>query len=210
MKKSESNIIWICKYLNHKSSSGELSYANRHQIHRNFKPTSNRFQRRRVVCVTSGGTTVPLEQRCVRYIDNFSSGYGGAASTEYFVKAGNAVIFLYMRGTCQSYCWSLPEYAFLECFEFTHESSTQVRETYSEAVKMAIRDHHAPLLGLMSLQAVERGVLFKLPFTTIFEYLQISRDSRLLKVDLSRISGNVVGNANDPRITYLSLESLKS
>ena len=38
--------------------------------------------RRRVVCVTSGGTTVPLEQRCVRYIDNFSSGYRGAASTE--------------------------------------------------------------------------------------------------------------------------------
>lgn len=37
---------------------------------------------RRVVCVTSGGTTVPLEQRCVRYIDNFSSGHRGAASTE--------------------------------------------------------------------------------------------------------------------------------
>lgn len=37
---------------------------------------------RRVVCVTSGGTTVPLEQRCVRYIDNFSSGFRGAASTE--------------------------------------------------------------------------------------------------------------------------------
>lgn len=37
---------------------------------------------RRIVCVTSGGTTVPLEQRCVRYIDNFSSGNRGAASTE--------------------------------------------------------------------------------------------------------------------------------
>ncbi|KAK3230780.1 hypothetical protein Dsin_002661 [Dipteronia sinensis] len=120
--------------------------------------------RRRVVCVTSGGTTVPLEQRCVRYIDNFSSGYRGAASTEYFVKAGYAVIFLYRRGTCQPYCRSLPDNAFLECFEFTHESNIQVRETYSEAVKKAIRDHHA---------VVERGVLLKLPFTTIFEYLQI-------------------------------------
>lgn len=37
---------------------------------------------RKIVCVTSGGTTVPLEQRCVRYIDNFSSGHRGAASTE--------------------------------------------------------------------------------------------------------------------------------
>ncbi|GMP81701.1 hypothetical protein CsSME_00036327 [Camellia sinensis var. sinensis] len=36
----------------------------------------------RVVCVASGGTTVPLEKRCVRYIDNFSSGHRGAASTE--------------------------------------------------------------------------------------------------------------------------------
>lgn len=54
---------------------------------------------RRVVCVTSGGTTVPLEQRCVRYIDNFSSGHRGATSTEYFVKAGYAVIFLYRRLT---------------------------------------------------------------------------------------------------------------
>jgi phosphopantothenate-cysteine ligase len=52
---------------------------------------------RRIVCVTSGGTTVPLEQRCVRYIDNFSSGNRGAASTENFVKAGYAVIFLYRR-----------------------------------------------------------------------------------------------------------------
>lgn len=37
---------------------------------------------RKIVCITSGGTTVPLEQRCVRYIDNFSSGHRGAASTE--------------------------------------------------------------------------------------------------------------------------------
>jgi len=37
----------------------------------------------RVICITSGGTTVPLEQRCVRYIDNFASGQRGAAATEY-------------------------------------------------------------------------------------------------------------------------------
>ena len=32
--------------------------------------------------VTSGGTTVPLERRTVRFIDNFSSGNRGAALTE--------------------------------------------------------------------------------------------------------------------------------
>ncbi|XP_077224867.1 phosphopantothenate--cysteine ligase 2-like [Tasmannia lanceolata] len=118
----------------------------------------------RVVCVTSGGTTVPLEQRCVRYIDNFSSGHRGAVSTEYFLKAGYAVIFLYRRGTCQPYCSFLPEDSLLECFDLTEESNVQARPQHTEALKRAIRDHHA---------AVEEGLLLKLPFTTIFEYLQI-------------------------------------
>ena len=34
---------------------------------------------RGVALVTSGGTTVPLERRTVRFIDNFSSGNRGAA-----------------------------------------------------------------------------------------------------------------------------------
>ncbi|KAF3788307.1 Phosphopantothenate--cysteine ligase 1 [Nymphaea thermarum] len=83
-----------------------------------------------VVCVTSGGTTVPLEQRCVRFIDNFSSGHRGATSTEYFIKAGYAVIFLHRRS-----CFSDPPSSWL--------------------------------------QSVRGGLLLKLPFTTIFEYLQI-------------------------------------
>ncbi|KAL0439795.1 UNVERIFIED_CONTAM: Phosphopantothenate--cysteine ligase 2 [Sesamum latifolium] len=114
-------------------------------IRRNSSP-SGKFAKngtaRRVVCVTSGGTTVPLEQRCVRYIDNFSSGHRGAASTEYFLKAGYAVVFLYRKGTCQPYCSSLPDDPLLECFEVTSESNIA-------------------------------GTLLKLPFTTIFEYLQI-------------------------------------
>ena len=35
---------------------------------------------RRIACVTSGGTTVPLERNTVRFIDNFSTGNRGAAS----------------------------------------------------------------------------------------------------------------------------------
>ena len=35
-----------------------------------------------IVCVSSGGTTVPLEQNTVRFIDNFSSGERGAVSAE--------------------------------------------------------------------------------------------------------------------------------
>jgi hypothetical protein len=42
--------------------------------------------RRPIAVVTSGGTTVPLERRCVRFIDNFSSGQRGALSTEQFLQ----------------------------------------------------------------------------------------------------------------------------
>lgn len=35
-----------------------------------------------VAVVTSGGTTVPLEQNTVRFLDNFSTGSRGAASAE--------------------------------------------------------------------------------------------------------------------------------
>lgn len=118
----------------------------------------------RIVCVTSGGTTVPLERRCVRYIDNFASGHRGAASTEYFLNAGYSVIFLYRRGTCQPYCSSLPDDPLLECFDISDGSNIQVHSSHAEAVKRAISAHRA---------AVSGGCLLKLPFTTIFEYLQI-------------------------------------
>ncbi|CAL0305541.1 unnamed protein product [Lupinus luteus] len=132
-------------------------------IQHNSSPSEN-GDSKRIVCVTSGGTTAPLEQRCVRYVDNFSSGHRGATSTEYFLKAGYAVIFLYRRGSFQPFCRSLPDDPLLECFEPADELNIQVRETYSEAVKRAVVDHHAAVTG---------GLLLKLPFNTIFEYLQM-------------------------------------
>ncbi|KAK1371833.1 Phosphopantothenate--cysteine ligase 2 [Heracleum sosnowskyi] len=119
---------------------------------------------KRIVCVTSGGTTVPLEQRCVRFIDNFSSGHRGATSSEYFLKAGYSVIFLYRRGSYQPFCTSLPNDPLLECFELTDESCIQAYPSHTDAVKKAIKEHQS---------AVKGGHLLKLPFTTIFEYLQI-------------------------------------
>ncbi|CAH9129196.1 unnamed protein product [Cuscuta epithymum] len=118
----------------------------------------------RIVCVTSGGTTVPLEKRCVRYIDNFSSGHRGAASTEYFLKSGYSVIFLYRRGTCQPFCRDLPDNALLECLRYENGSNLQVDHNCAEVVKRAISEHQAVVAG---------GSLIKLPFTTIFEYLQM-------------------------------------
>ncbi|KNA20921.1 hypothetical protein SOVF_047870 [Spinacia oleracea] len=144
-------------------------------INHNSHTAGNGASMRKIVCVTSGGTTVPLEQRCVRYIDNFSSGHRGAASTEYFLKAGYAVIFLRRRGTCQPYCRSLPDDPLLECFESTNDSNIRVQQSQAEAVKKAISSHHA---------ALEAGVLLKLEFTTIFEYLQMLQMTAVALRDL--------------------------
>ncbi|PHU20261.1 Phosphopantothenate--cysteine ligase 2 [Capsicum chinense] len=126
--------------------------------------TSSSGKSNRVVCITSGGTTVPLEKQCVRYIDNFASGHRGAASTEYFLKMGYSVVFLYRRGSCQPFCSNLPEDPLLECFSVADDSSIEVDALHAETVKRAITENRA---------AVAEGILLKLPFTTIFEYLQI-------------------------------------
>jgi phosphopantothenoylcysteine synthetase/decarboxylase len=39
-------------------------------------------KRENIAIVTSGGTTVPLERNCVRFVDNFSQGTRGALSAE--------------------------------------------------------------------------------------------------------------------------------
>ncbi|GJM85336.1 hypothetical protein PR202_ga01777 [Eleusine coracana subsp. coracana] len=112
-------------------------------------PSEGGGARRRIVCVTSGGTTVPLEQRCVRYIDNFSSGHRGAASTE---------------GSRQPYSRFLPDDSFLKFFDVNSESKIQVVDSHEAVVKKAIGEYS---------KATEGGSLLKIPFTTIFEYLQL-------------------------------------
>ena len=47
---------------------------------------------RRVALVTSGGTTVPLENQTVRFIDNFSAGTRGATSAEKLLENDYAVV----------------------------------------------------------------------------------------------------------------------
>ncbi|KAL2634562.1 hypothetical protein R1flu_006041 [Riccia fluitans] len=130
----------------------------------------------RIVCVTSGGTEVPLERQCVRFIDNFSSGHRGAASTEYFLRAGYGVIFLNRRNSTQPFCRALPEDPVLTCFEPVDDLGIQPRPRYASAVVNAVRKHYT---------AVQHGNLLTLPYTTLFEYLQILRivASKLKKLE---------------------------
>uniref|UniRef100_A0A915NQI5 DNA/pantothenate metabolism flavoprotein C-terminal domain-containing protein n=1 Tax=Meloidogyne floridensis TaxID=298350 RepID=A0A915NQI5_9BILA len=58
---------------------------------------------RKIVLVTSGGTRVKLEVNAVRSIENFSMGTRGAASTEYFLAKGYAVIFFHREESLKPY-----------------------------------------------------------------------------------------------------------
>ncbi|KAH0683597.1 hypothetical protein KY290_022220 [Solanum tuberosum] len=142
--------------------AAEIEKSLKEFVDRNTSSSGNlNGKANRVVCIASGGTTVPLEKQCVRYIDNFSSGHRGAASTEYFLKAGYSVVFLYRRGSCQPFCSSLPDDPLLECFSVADDSSIEVAE----------------------------GILLKLPFTTIFEYLQILQ---LISVSLRDVGPSAI------------------
>lgn len=64
----------------------------------------------KIVCITSGGTTVPLEKNTVRFLDNFSTGNRGAKCAEEFLKNGYAVIFLNRAKSASPFARSLQEH----------------------------------------------------------------------------------------------------
>ncbi|KAK3072546.1 Phosphopantothenate--cysteine ligase cab2 [Teratosphaeriaceae sp. CCFEE 6253] len=125
-------------------------------------------QNRRVALVTSGGTTVPLENQTVRFIDNFSAGTRGATSAEYFLEAGYAVIFLHRQFSLLPYSrhYSHSTHCFLDFL--THDAAGAV---------VVAGEYQAQMAGVLSRyrQAKEDNTLLLLPFTTVNEYLWLLR-----------------------------------
>lgn len=123
---------------------------------------------RRVVLVTSGGTTVPLERQTVRFIDNFSAGTRGATSAEYFLEAGYAVIFLHRQFSLLPYSRHYSHAT--DCFlDFLHEGSdgtVVANEEYREKMLKVLRQYNS---------AKQKNLLLTLPFTTINDYLFVLR-----------------------------------
>jgi phosphopantothenate-cysteine ligase len=84
----------ICKEIDH--FLDELTRpSNLEDVKKSVKDFCESHQNKRIVLVTSGGTTVPLEHNTVRFVDNFSAGTRGATSAEYFLRNGYSVIFLH-------------------------------------------------------------------------------------------------------------------
>jgi phosphopantothenate---cysteine ligase (ATP) len=123
---------------------------------------------RRLVLVTSGGTTVPLERQTVRFIDNFSAGTRGATSAEYFLETGYAVIFLHRQFSLLPYSRHYSHAT--DCFlDFLHEGpdgSVVANEEYREKMLTVLRQYNS---------AKDKNLLLTLPFTTITDYLFVLR-----------------------------------
>ncbi|CAG8955099.1 hypothetical protein HYFRA_00007114 [Hymenoscyphus fraxineus] len=124
--------------------------------------------RRRVVLVTSGGTTVPLERQTVRFIDNFSAGTRGATSAEYFLESGYAVIFLHRQFSLQPYSRHYSHAT--DCFlDFLHEGEDGrivAKDEYHDKMLKVLRQYNS---------AKKQNLLLTIPFTTINDYLFVLR-----------------------------------
>ncbi|ORX38493.1 putative phosphopantothenate-cysteine ligase [Kockovaella imperatae] len=133
----------------------------------------------RVVLVTSGGTTVPLEANTVRFLDNFSAGTRGATSAEHFLSAGYAVIFLHrlhsLRPFSRHYSHSLNP--FLDLLSVVQSSSDT-----------AVSEHAKSLLPILQAhqKAQSEGKLLSVDFQTVNEYLWLLKSVTSVLAPLQR------------------------
>uniref|UniRef100_A0A914P9Z3 DNA/pantothenate metabolism flavoprotein C-terminal domain-containing protein n=1 Tax=Panagrolaimus davidi TaxID=227884 RepID=A0A914P9Z3_9BILA len=76
---------------------------------KSFLDRHTKDENAKIVVITSGGTAVPLEKNCVRYIENFSNGTRGAISAEKFLENGYLVIFFHRANSLQPYSHRFPD-----------------------------------------------------------------------------------------------------
>ncbi|EMD35339.1 hypothetical protein CERSUDRAFT_116136 [Gelatoporia subvermispora B] len=135
---------------------------------------------RRVVLVTSGGTTVPLELNVVRFLDNFSAGTRGATSAEYFLNAGYAVIFMHRQFSLQPFSrhYSHSTHPFLDFLELDSAETEYSGEASSDATRISAKPSERKQLieVLTAYKEVHKaGTLHTLTFVTVNDYLWLLR-----------------------------------
>lgn len=162
----------------------ELSYFSQNPPPKNLEAhialargfiSSHAASNRRVVLITSGGTTVPLERQTVRYIDNFSAGTRGATSAEKFLEAGYAVIFLHREFSLLPYSrhFSHANDCFLDFLAEDAEGRIVARGEDEGKMREVLRKYRV---------ARDKNLLLTLPFVTIVDYLHELREiARLLR-----------------------------
>ncbi|PWY99666.1 DFP-domain-containing protein, partial [Testicularia cyperi] len=147
---------------------------------------------RKVVLVTSGGTTVPLEKNVVRFLDNFSAGTRGATSAEYFLSAGYAVIFMSRQHSLAPYTrhYSHTTNPFLDLLAdpATHVHTDLPASTTGEDHITVLPQHVAHLRPILSAyhHARSSGLLHTVPFVTVNDYLWLLREMSRVMQPLGR------------------------
>ncbi|RGB29843.1 DNA/pantothenate metabolism flavo protein [Rhizophagus diaphanus] len=128
---------------------------------------------RRIVLVTSGGTTVPLENNTVRFLDNFSAGTRGATSAEYpFIHFYNlfsyAVIFMHRQFSLQPYSrhYTHSTNCFLDFIELRNDGKIEVNSQYIPKMKSILEKYK---------KAKQDGTLLLINFVTVADYLFLLR-----------------------------------
>ncbi|SGZ56462.1 CIC11C00000000211 [Sungouiella intermedia] len=118
---------------------------------------------KKVALVTSGGTTVPLENNTVRFIDNFSAGTRGATSAEYFLENGYAVIFLHREFSLLPYSrhYSHTTNCFLD-YMIEKDNRVEINPEFADQMLVVLRKYN---------EARSSNSLLLLPFTTVNQYL---------------------------------------
>ena len=123
---------------------------------------------RRVALVTSGGTRAPLEGNAVRFLENFSTGQRGAASVEYLLAHGYAVVFLYRRGSAEAY---------QRHFAAITRAPAAALQAADDRVSLQYAPTDRKEYQRMTIAIEQYGTcmaqrrLLALPFETVFEYL---------------------------------------
>ncbi|XP_076239330.1 phosphopantothenoylcysteine synthetase isoform X2 [Calliopsis andreniformis] len=125
----------------------------------------------KVVLVTSGGTTTPLEHNTVRFVDNFSAGTRGSVSAEYFLKNGYAVIFMYRVKSLEPFSRHFVGQKFLDMLKVDQEDEKTVITVLPEYTEKL-----ATILYKYK-EALNQDKLLQITFTTVSEYLWLLRSA---------------------------------
>ncbi|KAJ1866550.1 Phosphopantothenate--cysteine ligase cab2 [Coemansia sp. RSA 989] len=127
---------------------------------------AHRASNRPIVLVTSGGTTVPLENNTVRFVDNFSAGTRGSSSAEQFLSLGYLVIFLYRENSLQPFNrhFTHNQTGLLDYLQIA-DGQVTVDPRYTEKVKCELTKY---------LSSKDR--LLQITFTTLSDYLFLLRE----------------------------------
>ncbi|KAJ2615237.1 Phosphopantothenate--cysteine ligase cab2 [Coemansia sp. RSA 1804] len=171
---SERKLIDPDTYFDHNRPPANLEWA--HTKVNEF--VAQQPEQRPIVLVTSGGTTVPLENNTVRFVDNFSAGTRGSCSAEQFLASGYAVIFLYRDQSLQPFNrhYSHSPNGILGYLDII-DGKVSVKPEWAQKM-------HGDLANFKKYTEGPNQQLLTVSFTTLSDYLFLLREISLILAPL--------------------------